>query len=65
MKKIMGLEIFTLPHFLLIDITFFFFSNLVSCLQIVLYLRMCLAHSAGATPVSKSLADMQDDAPAI
>lgn len=44
---------------------FFFFSNLVSCLQIVLYLRMCLAHSAGATPVSKSLADMQDDAPAI
>uniref|UniRef100_A0A674CAE5 Ecm29 proteasome adaptor and scaffold n=1 Tax=Salmo trutta TaxID=8032 RepID=A0A674CAE5_SALTR len=32
---------------------------------IVLYLRMCLAHSAGATPVSKSLADMQDDAPAI
>uniref|UniRef100_A0A8K9Y658 Ecm29 proteasome adaptor and scaffold n=1 Tax=Oncorhynchus mykiss TaxID=8022 RepID=A0A8K9Y658_ONCMY len=37
----------------------------VSRLQIVLYLRMCLAHSAGATPVSKSLADMQDDAPAI
>ncbi|XP_036828484.1 proteasome adapter and scaffold protein ECM29 isoform X1 [Oncorhynchus mykiss] len=33
--------------------------------EIVLYLRMCLAHSAGATPVSKSLADMQDDAPAI
>ncbi|KAJ8000530.1 hypothetical protein DPEC_G00181070 [Dallia pectoralis] len=33
--------------------------------EIVLYLRMCLAHSAGATPLSKSLADMQDDAPAI
>ncbi|XP_071025214.1 proteasome adapter and scaffold protein ECM29-like [Oncorhynchus clarkii lewisi] len=33
--------------------------------EIVLYLRMCLAYSAGATPVSKSLADMQDDAPAI
>ncbi|XP_056135583.1 proteasome adapter and scaffold protein ECM29 [Lampris incognitus] len=33
--------------------------------EIVLYLRMCLAYSAGATPMSKSLADMQDDAPAI
>ncbi|KAK6324485.1 hypothetical protein J4Q44_G00038270 [Coregonus suidteri] len=33
--------------------------------EMVLYLRMCLAHSAGATPISKSLADMQDDAPAI
>lgn len=33
--------------------------------QIVLYLRMCLAHSAGATPLSARLADMQDDAPAI
>lgn len=33
--------------------------------QIVLYLRMCLAYSAGATPMSTSLADMQDDAPAI
>lgn len=33
--------------------------------QIVLYLRMCLAYSAGATPMSSSLADMQDDAPAI
>ncbi|KAM6972070.1 proteasome adapter and scaffold protein ECM29 [Aplochiton taeniatus] len=33
--------------------------------EIILYLRMCLAHNAGATPVSKSLADMQDDAPAI
>ncbi|KAG7272777.1 hypothetical protein CRUP_036837, partial [Coryphaenoides rupestris] len=32
---------------------------------IMLYLRMCLAHSAGATPLSKSPADMQDDAPAI
>ena len=45
--------------------------DVTSCLtptslsQIVLYLRMCLAYSAGATPVSKSLADMQDDAPAI
>lgn len=33
--------------------------------QIVLYLRMCLAYSAGATPMSTSLADMQDDAPTI
>lgn len=33
--------------------------------QIVLYLRMCLAYSAGATPMSACLADMQDDAPAI
>ncbi|XP_071757959.1 proteasome adapter and scaffold protein ECM29 [Centroberyx gerrardi] len=33
--------------------------------EIVLYLRMCLAHSAGATPLSKSLVDMQDDAPSI
>lgn len=33
--------------------------------QIVLYLRMCLAYSAGATPLSIRLADMQDDAPAI
>ncbi|XP_029365154.1 proteasome adapter and scaffold protein ECM29 isoform X2 [Echeneis naucrates] len=33
--------------------------------EIVLYLRMCLAHSAGATPVYTRLADMQDDAPAI
>ncbi|XP_053711143.1 proteasome adapter and scaffold protein ECM29-like [Synchiropus splendidus] len=33
--------------------------------EIVLYLRMCLAHSAGATPMSNRLADMQDDAPAI
>ncbi|XP_044046136.1 proteasome adapter and scaffold protein ECM29 [Siniperca chuatsi] len=33
--------------------------------EIVLYLRMCLAHSAGATPMSMRLADMQDDAPAI
>lgn len=35
------------------------------CLQIVLYLRMCLAHSAGVVPTSQSLADMQDHAPAI
>ncbi|KAG7238365.1 hypothetical protein INR49_030962 [Caranx melampygus] len=33
--------------------------------EIVLYLRMCLAHSAGATPMSTRLADMQDDAPVI
>ncbi|XP_023685449.2 proteasome adapter and scaffold protein ECM29 [Paramormyrops kingsleyae] len=33
--------------------------------EIILYLRMCLAHSAGATPTSQSLADMQDSAPAI
>uniref|UniRef100_UPI0037E7D5EB proteasome adapter and scaffold protein ECM29 n=1 Tax=Semicossyphus pulcher TaxID=241346 RepID=UPI0037E7D5EB len=33
--------------------------------EIVLYLRMCLAYSAGATPLSTRLTDMQDDAPAI
>ncbi|XP_034043433.1 proteasome adapter and scaffold protein ECM29 [Thalassophryne amazonica] len=33
--------------------------------EIVLYLRMCLAYSAGATSMSTRLADMQDDAPAI
>ncbi|XP_029706065.1 proteasome adapter and scaffold protein ECM29 isoform X1 [Takifugu rubripes] len=33
--------------------------------EIVLYLRMCLAYSAGASPTSARLADMQDDAPAI
>uniref|UniRef100_A0A8C0J6E6 Ecm29 proteasome adaptor and scaffold n=1 Tax=Chelonoidis abingdonii TaxID=106734 RepID=A0A8C0J6E6_CHEAB len=33
--------------------------------EIVLYLRMCLAHSAGVVPASQSLADMQDHAPAI
>uniref|UniRef100_A0A8C4GZW5 Proteasome-associated protein ECM29 homolog n=1 Tax=Dicentrarchus labrax TaxID=13489 RepID=A0A8C4GZW5_DICLA len=33
--------------------------------EIVLYLRMCLAYSAGATPMSIRLPDMQDDAPAI
>jgi len=33
--------------------------------EIVLYLRMCLAHSAGVLPASQSLADMQDHAPAI
>ncbi|XP_072239435.1 proteasome adapter and scaffold protein ECM29 [Leuresthes tenuis] len=33
--------------------------------EIMLYLRMCLVHSAGATPVSTRLPDMQDDAPAI
>ncbi|NXE57993.1 ECM29 protein, partial [Casuarius casuarius] len=33
--------------------------------EIVLYLRMCLAHSAGVVPTLQSLADMQDHAPAI
>ncbi|XP_047434577.1 proteasome adapter and scaffold protein ECM29 [Mugil cephalus] len=33
--------------------------------EIMLYLRMCLAHSAGAAPMSTRLSDMQDDAPAI
>ncbi|XP_041077323.1 proteasome adapter and scaffold protein ECM29 isoform X1 [Polyodon spathula] len=33
--------------------------------EIILYLRMCLAHSAGAMPTSQSLADMQDNSPAI
>ncbi|NXD27831.1 ECM29 protein, partial [Spelaeornis formosus] len=33
--------------------------------EIVLYLRMCLAHSAGVVPTSQSLAEMQDHAPAI
>uniref|UniRef100_A0A8C5AAC5 Ecm29 proteasome adaptor and scaffold n=1 Tax=Gadus morhua TaxID=8049 RepID=A0A8C5AAC5_GADMO len=33
--------------------------------EIMLYLRMCLAYSAGTTPLSKNLVDMQDDAPAI
>ncbi|KGL72686.1 Proteasome-associated protein ECM29, partial [Tinamus guttatus] len=33
--------------------------------EIVLYLRMCLAHSAGVVPASQSLAEMQDHAPAI
>ncbi|KYO35156.1 proteasome-associated ECM29-like protein [Alligator mississippiensis] len=33
--------------------------------EIVLYLRMCLAHSAGVVPTSQNLADMQDHAPAI
>ncbi|CAG5938707.1 unnamed protein product, partial [Menidia menidia] len=33
--------------------------------EIILYLRMCLAHSAGATPMSTRLSDMQDDAPTI
>ncbi|KAF4804062.1 proteasome-associated protein ECM29 [Turdus rufiventris] len=32
---------------------------------IVLYLRMCLAHSAGVVPTSQNLAEMQDHAPAI
>ncbi|TRY64723.1 hypothetical protein DNTS_030150 [Danionella cerebrum] len=33
--------------------------------EIILYLRMCLAHSSGASPTSQSLMDMQDDAPLI
>ncbi|XP_061591425.1 proteasome adapter and scaffold protein ECM29 [Cololabis saira] len=33
--------------------------------EIILYLRRCLVHSAGATPMSTRLSDMQDDAPAI
>nr|XP_057941532.1 proteasome adapter and scaffold protein ECM29 isoform X2 [Doryrhamphus excisus] len=33
--------------------------------EIVLYLRMCLVYTAGATPQSTQLVDMQDDAPAI
>ncbi|XP_041951493.1 proteasome adapter and scaffold protein ECM29 [Alosa sapidissima] len=33
--------------------------------EIMMYLRMCLAHSAGVTPTSQNLMDMQDDAPAI
>ncbi|TNN83529.1 Proteasome-associated protein ECM29 [Liparis tanakae] len=43
------------------------FSDMVAYVQekIVLYLRMCLAHSAGVTPMSARLTDMQDDAPAV
>nr|XP_054507567.1 proteasome adapter and scaffold protein ECM29 isoform X3 [Agelaius phoeniceus] len=43
------------------------FPEMVHYIQdkIVLYLRMCLAHSAGVVPTSQSLADMQDHAPAI
>nr|XP_033782200.1 proteasome adapter and scaffold protein ECM29 isoform X1 [Geotrypetes seraphini] len=33
--------------------------------EIVLYLRMCLAYSAGAVPTSQNLVDMQDHSPAI
>ncbi|XP_056628052.1 proteasome adapter and scaffold protein ECM29 isoform X2 [Triplophysa dalaica] len=33
--------------------------------EIVLYLRLCLVNSAGATATSQSLIDMQDDAPLI
>lgn len=39
--------------------------NPAAFVEIILYLRMCLAHSAGLTPMSARLADMQDDAPAI
>ncbi len=31
----------------------------------VLYLRMCLAYSAGVASTSQSMMDMQDDAPLI
>ncbi|KAG8014834.1 Proteasome-associated protein ECM29-like protein [Nibea albiflora] len=33
--------------------------------EIICYLRMCLAYSAGATPMSTRLGAMQDDAPSI
>ncbi|XP_040273233.1 proteasome adapter and scaffold protein ECM29 [Bufo bufo] len=39
--------------------------NPASFLEIILYLRMCLAHSAGVDPTCQSLADMQDQAPAL
>ncbi|KAG8455024.1 hypothetical protein GDO86_001298 [Hymenochirus boettgeri] len=39
--------------------------NPAAFLEIILYLRMCLAHSAGLTPTSQSIADMQDQAPAL
>ncbi|KAM9329749.1 proteasome adapter and scaffold protein ECM29 [Gastrophryne carolinensis] len=39
--------------------------NPAAFLEIILYLRMCLAHSAGLDPTSQSLADMQDQAPAL
>lgn len=49
-----------MSFFILLWVIFFFLFS-----QIVLYLRMCLAYSAGASPMSTRLADMQDDAPAI
>nr|XP_034996453.1 proteasome adapter and scaffold protein ECM29 isoform X2 [Zootoca vivipara] len=33
--------------------------------EIVLYLRMCLAHSSGVVPTSQNLGEMRDHAPAI
>ncbi|KAM4809917.1 proteasome adapter and scaffold protein ECM29 [Rhinophrynus dorsalis] len=39
--------------------------NPAAFLEIILYLRMCLAHSAGVNPTCQSLADMQDQAPAL
>ncbi|XP_040217375.1 proteasome adapter and scaffold protein ECM29 isoform X2 [Rana temporaria] len=39
--------------------------NPAAFLEIILYLRMCLAHGAGLDPTCQSLADMQDQAPAI
>ncbi|XP_072010829.1 proteasome adapter and scaffold protein ECM29 isoform X2 [Engystomops pustulosus] len=39
--------------------------NPAAFLEIILYLRMCLAHSAGVDPSCQSLADMQDQAPAL
>ncbi|XP_075681729.1 proteasome adapter and scaffold protein ECM29 [Rhinoderma darwinii] len=39
--------------------------NPAAFLEIILYLRMCLAHGAGVDPTCQSLADMQDQAPAL
>ncbi|XP_075067043.1 proteasome adapter and scaffold protein ECM29 [Mixophyes fleayi] len=39
--------------------------NPAAFVEIILYLRMCLAHSAGVDPTCQSLADMQDQAPAL
>ncbi|XP_068090418.1 proteasome adapter and scaffold protein ECM29 isoform X2 [Hyperolius riggenbachi] len=39
--------------------------NPAAFLEIILYLRMCLAHSASLDPTCQSLADMQDQAPAL
>ncbi|XP_018425453.1 PREDICTED: proteasome-associated protein ECM29 homolog [Nanorana parkeri] len=39
--------------------------NPASFLEIILYLRMCLAHSAGLDPKYYSLVDMQDQAPVV
>ncbi|XP_066460523.1 proteasome adapter and scaffold protein ECM29 isoform X2 [Eleutherodactylus coqui] len=39
--------------------------NPTAFLEIILYLRMCLAHSAGVDASCQSLVDMQDQAPAL